>query len=192
MWNENYGGPLYGFQAYGKTPLMLSMLGGVVGDTAVWRAQSDYAKTWRFKHPSPWDYAFFMSNGAEEGSGLVLVLLAILYRCGERIDRERDDRRQAARPSPFVRMAQMPSPVVLKVQFASKGAPIRKMPNARMTDSVTAIVTYPVDVWFGGSRTFKATLDFGGRKIAQITLDPNGRFPNRDTTNSVWPRSKPS
>ena len=35
MWNANYGGPMYGFQAYSKTPMMLSMLGGVVGDTAV-------------------------------------------------------------------------------------------------------------------------------------------------------------
>ena len=58
-----------------------------------------------------------------------------------------------------------------------------------MTDSVTAIVTYPVDVWFGGSRTFKATLDFGGRKIEKVTFDPFGRFPDRDTTDNVWPRT---
>ena len=39
MWDANYGGPMYSFQAYGKAPLMLSMLGGVVGDTAVWSAR---------------------------------------------------------------------------------------------------------------------------------------------------------
>ncbi|OYV62768.1 MAG: aminopeptidase, partial [Gemmatimonadetes bacterium 21-71-4] len=38
MWDANYGGPMYAFQGYGKAPMMLSMLGGVVGDTAVWRA----------------------------------------------------------------------------------------------------------------------------------------------------------
>ena len=39
MWNANYAGPqFYGFQTYSKTPLMLSMLGGIVGDTAVQRA----------------------------------------------------------------------------------------------------------------------------------------------------------
>ena len=69
MWDANYGGPLYGFQAYGKAPLMLSMLGGIVGDTAVWRAMSDYAKAWRFKHPSPWDYAFFMNNALHQDLG---------------------------------------------------------------------------------------------------------------------------
>src|SRR4029078_10492015 len=44
MWDANYGGPNYSFQAYAKAPLMLSMLGGVVGDSAVWKAMSDYAK----------------------------------------------------------------------------------------------------------------------------------------------------
>ena len=81
----------------------------------------------------------------------------------------------------------MPSPVVLKVQFAPTGAKIRAMPNAVMTDSVTAIVTYPVDVWFSGSRTFQAALDFGARPIAKITLDPSCRFPDRDPADNKWP-----
>ena len=63
------------------------------------------------------------------------------------------------------------------------------MANSRMTDSVTAIVTYPVDVWFGGRRTFQATLDFGGRKVEKITMDPFGRFPDKDVTDNVWPRA---
>ena len=69
MWNENFGGPMYGFEAYDKTPMMLSMLGGVVGDSAVTRAMSEYAKAWRFKHPSPWDYAFFMSRALKRDLG---------------------------------------------------------------------------------------------------------------------------
>ena len=31
MWNANQGGSMYSFQAYSKAPLMLSMLGGIVG-----------------------------------------------------------------------------------------------------------------------------------------------------------------
>ena len=79
------------FQTYGKTPLMLSMLGGIVGDTAVQRAMSEYAKTWSFKHPSPWDYMFFMNNALKQDLALVLVLLAVHDRVGGRLDRERDD-----------------------------------------------------------------------------------------------------
>ncbi len=188
MWNENFGGPLYGFEAYDKTPEMLSMLGGVVGDSAVTKAMSGYAKAWQFKHPSPWDYAFFMSRALKKDLGwfwyywlfatdAVNGSIATVATVGNRITvTVRQD-------------GEMPSPVVLRVQFAPKGQPIRRMTNSRMTDSVTAIVTYPVDVWFGGSRTFKATLDFGGRKIEKITLDPFGRFPDKDTTDNVWPRA---
>jgi hypothetical protein len=191
MWDENYGGPLYGFEAYEKTPMMLSMLGGVVGDSAVTRAMSEYAKAWRFKHPSPWDYAFFMSRALKKDLGWFWYYW--LFSTDAVNGSIASVTTTGARTTVNVREdGEMPSPVVLKVQFASKGAPIRKLPNARMTDSVTAIVTYPVDVWFGGSRTFKATLDFGGRRIEKITLDPFGRFPDRDVTNNVWPRDKSS
>ena len=84
---------------------------------------------------------------------------------------------------------QMPSPVVLQVRFAPQGPAIRPMANSRMIDSVTAVVTYPVDVWFAGSRTFRAELEFGGRAIERITLDPGRRFPDRVTTDNVWPRN---
>ena len=63
---------------------------------------------------------------------------------------------------------EMPSPVVLKVEFASDGPPIKAMANAVVTGN-SAIVTWPVDVWFAGSRTFVATLDFGKRKIIIAT-----------------------
>jgi hypothetical protein len=57
-----------------------------------------------------------------------------------------------------------------------------------MVDDRTMLVTYPVDVWFNGSRTFVAQLDFGTRNIEQITLDPYCRFPDRDPADHVWPR----
>ena len=82
----------------------------------------------------------------------------------------------------------MPSPVVLKVQFADAGPALKPMANAKMLDDTTALVTWPVDVWFNGSRTFKATLDFGGRAITTITLDPGCRFPDRDPSDNVWPK----
>ena len=83
---------------------------------------------------------------------------------------------------------QMPSPVVLRVRFAPAGAQIKSMPNAVMQDSVTAIVTYPVDVWFAGKRTFDAVLNFGNRPIEQVLFDPGCRFPDRDPSDNVWPR----
>jgi hypothetical protein len=188
MWNANYGGPSYSFQAYSKTPLMLSMLGGVVGDTALWRAQSDFMKAWRFKHPSPWDYAFFMNNALKRDLGWFWYSWLFTT---ESVDGSIETvTTNGARTSVTVRQAgQMPSPVVLRVQFAPNGPAIKPMANSKMAGTDAAIVTYPVDVWFGGSRTFTADLDFGGRAIERVTLDPNCRFPDRDPSDNVWPRA---
>ncbi len=187
MWDANYGGPLYSFQAYGKAPQMLSMLGGIVGDSAVQRAMSDYATAWRFKHPSPWDYAFFMNNALGRDLGWFWNYWLFTT---ESVDGSiLKVTRSGNRTTVTVRQdGQMPSPVVLAVQLAPTGPRVKAMRNAVMTDDHSAIVTYPVDVWFKGNRTFEATLDFGGRKIEKITLDPHGRFPDRALDDNVWPR----
>jgi hypothetical protein len=192
MWNANYGGPgFYGFTTYNKTPLMLSMLGGIVSDTAVQRAQSEWGKAWRFKHPSPWDYMFFMNNALKRDLGWFWNYWLFTT---ESVDGSIQNVTTAnGTTTVTVRQdGQMPSPVVLKVEFAPSGAAIRPMANAKMVDSVTAIVTYPVDVWFAGSKTFRADLRFGGRKIEKITLDPVCRFPDRDPSDNVWPKSATS
>ncbi|MFN2636513.1 MAG: M1 family metallopeptidase [Gemmatimonadaceae bacterium] len=188
MWNANHGGPGYSFQAYRKAPLMLSALGGVVGDSAVLRAMSEYAKAWRFKHPSPWDFAFSMNNSLHQDLGWFWNYWLFTT---ESVDESiQDVTTKGTRTTVTVRQdGQMPAPIVLRVEFAPSGATIKPMPNARMTDVSTALVTYPVDVWFSGSRTYSANLDFGARAITRITLDPGGRFPDRDPADNVWPRA---
>jgi hypothetical protein len=200
MWNANYAGPSrYSFTTYSKTPLMLSMLGGIVGDSAVWRAQSEFGKAWMFKHPSPWDYMFFMNRALKQDLSWFWYYWLFTT---ERVD-ESIQSVTTSGPTTTVVVRQdgeMPSPVVLKVVFVPFGAPIRSMPNVKMADTVlnaeggqsiagqTAIVTWPVDVWFRGSRTFKAELPFSGQ-IVGVVLDPFCRFPDRDPSDNVWPRS---
>lgn len=186
MWNANYGGPLYSFQAYGKAPLMLSMLGGIVGDSAVWRAMSEFAHAWRFKHPSPWDYAHFMNHALHRDLGWFWYSWLFTT---EAVNGSIAGVAQAgSQTTVTVRQdGEMPSPVVLEVHFAPTGPAIRWMDNSTMIDSTTAVVTWPVDVWFGGSRTFDAQLDFGPRTIEKIVLDPRCRFPDRDPADNVWP-----
>jgi len=187
MWNANYGGPSYSFTTYGKTPLMLSMLGGVVGDSAVQRAHREWATAWLFKHPSPWDYMFFMNRAL--GRDLGWFWNAWLFTT-ERVDGSiTGQRTQGATTTVTVRQdGQMPSPVVLRVRFAPTGAPITPMKEAVMIDSVNAVVTWPVEVWFSGRRTFDAVLRFGRRPIEQVLFDPACRFPDRDPADNVWPR----
>ena len=187
MWNANYAGGMYGFQTYSKTPLMLSMLGGIVGDEAVQRAMSEYTKTWAFKHPSPWDYIFFMNDAL--GQDLNWFWYSWLWTT-ESVDGSIANVTPAGtRMAVTVRQdGQMPSPVVLRVEFAANGPAVQPMANSRMLDDRTAIVTWPVDVWFNGSRTYEAMLDFGPRAIEKITFDPFGRFPDRNPGDNVWPR----
>lgn len=187
MWDANYGGPMYGFQAYGKAPMMLSMLGGVVGDSAVLRAMSDYAHAWRFKHPSPWDYANFMSGALHRDLGWFWYYWLFTT---EGVDGAIDHVTTAGRRT-TVTVRQdggMPSPVVLAVTLAPTGPAIRVPSNGKLVDANTVELTWPVDVWFDGRRTFTATLDFGGRAVQQITLDPHGRFPDADVADNVWKR----
>jgi len=185
MWNANFGGTAYSFTTYGKTPLMLSMLGGVVGDENVQKAMSNYAKVWAFKHPSPWDYIFFMN--AELKQDLNWFWYYWLWTT-ESVDGKIEDVTTAGtRTTVVVRQdGQMPSPVVLRLTLADQGGPIKAMPNARI-DGTSVTVTFPVDVWFNGSRTYRAVLDFG-RAITKIQLDPACRFPDRDPGDNVWPR----
>ena len=187
MWDANYGGPMYGFQAYSKAPMMLAMLGGVVGDTAVQRAMSEYAHAWRFKHPSPWDYAFFMSNALHRDLGWFWY--SWLFTTDAVNGSIQGVRTSGSTTTVTVREdGQMASPVVLAVHFAPAGPRIRKMANATMVDDSTALVTWPVDVWFGGSRTFEATLQFGRRRIERIVFDPHCRFPDGNVDDNTWPR----
>ncbi len=187
MWDANYGGPMYVFQGYAKAPMMLSMLGGIVGDSAVWRAMKAYAAGWRFKHPTPWDYAFSMDRAL--GRDLRWFWYYWLFTTDAVNGSIQRVRTSGSRTTVTVRQdGQMPAPVVLAVHFAPKGPRIRRMANAQMVDDSTAIVTWPVDVWFGGSRTFEAKLNFGPRKILRIVLDPRCRFPDNNVDDNTWPR----
>ncbi|HET7025444.1 MAG TPA: M1 family metallopeptidase [Gemmatimonadales bacterium] len=187
MWDGNYAGPMYSFTTYGKAPLMLSALGGIVGDTAVWRAMSAYAHAWRFKHPSPWDFMFAMDHQLHRDLGWFWYYWLFTT---ESVDGSiskvavKDGRTLVT----VHQAGEMPSPVVLRVEFAKDGPAIRPMKNAVISGN-SATVTWPVDVWFGGARDFTATLDFGRRKIERITLDPGMRFPDRDPGDNRWPRT---
>ncbi len=192
MWNANYAGPgYYGFTTYQKTPLMLSALGGIVGDSAVQRAHREWAQAWMFKHPSPWDYMFFMNTAL--GRDLSWFWNSWLFTTESVDGRLASVKTQGIRTTVTVAQdGNMPAPIVLEVKFAATGPAIRPMKNAVMTDSVTALVTWPVDVWFGGRRSLAVDLLFGGRKIERITLDPARRFPDRSPADNQWPAAAPA
>ena len=189
MWNNNYAGPQAPFVIYQKAPMMLSMLGAIVGDGEVQKSMKSYANLWRFKHPSPWDFMFAMNRYLQRDLGWFWYywlfttessdggISAVATKGGKTVVTVRQN-------------GEMPAPVVLKVEFAEGGPAPRPMKNA-VIDGATAIVTWPVDVWFSGQRTFNAELTFGAAKIARITLDPGVRFPDRDRSDNSWSAPAP-
>jgi len=190
MWNANFAGPFYGFQTYGKTPLMLSMLGGIVGDEEVQRAMSDYTKAWSFKHPSPWDYMFFMESSL--GKDLGWFWYYWLFTTDAVDGSIKSVATKGGKTYVTIHQSgQMPSPVVLAVEFAGDGPAVKPMPNSKMEGDNMAVVTWPVDVWFDGKRDFEAVLDFGKRKITKITFDPHRRFPDSDPKDNEWSAGTP-
>lgn len=185
MWTSNYGGDLYRYQTYQKAPLMLAMLGGLVGDEAVQQAMSEYTRAWAFKHPSPWDFAFFMSNALEQDLGWFwyywLWTTESVDGSIQEVTTLGDDTIVRVRQD-----GQMPSPIILEIQLAEGGPLVPSVPGATMVDEHTVIVQWSVEVWFDGNREFDARLTFGDRKIKKITLDPEGRFPDRNPDDNVW------
>lgn len=188
MWSANDAGAYYGFQTYQKTPLMLSMLGGIVGDESVINAMREYTKVWSYKHPSPWDYIFFMNN--QLGQDLEWFWYYWLWTTESVNGSIQDVKTTKGKTTVTIHQAgQMPSPVVLKVEFETQGPTLKKIENATMLDDNTAVVTWPASVWFNGNRTFEATMNFGERTIKKITYDPYGRFPDVNVTDNFWPKN---
>jgi hypothetical protein len=186
MWDANYDGPMYSFVTYGKAPLMLSMLGAVVGDSAVQRAMSGYAKAWRFRHPSPWDYMFYMDTALNRDLGWFWYYW--LFTTASVDNSITGVKTSGAQVTVTVHQdGDMPSPVVLDITFEGSPPSVKGMKNATVSGN-TVRVTYPVDTWFDGRRTFDAVLRFGGRKITLGVVDPDARFPDSNEADNVWPR----
>ncbi|MFN3242541.1 MAG: M1 family metallopeptidase [Planctomycetota bacterium] len=173
MWTANYGGPQYGFVTYMKAPMMLSMLGGIVGDDRVQAGMKEYARTWLFKHPCPWDFAFFMSDYLEMDLGWFwyywLWTTESVDGSIQGVRQDGDDIVVTVRQD-----GGMPSPIVLDVTFAGDEQPRR--------------LTRPVDVWFDGSRTEEVRIPGRLAELQQLVLDPGGRFPDAARGDNSWPR----
>jgi len=170
MWPTDYAGPNAGTTTYSKPPLVLRALGGVVGDSAVHLAFAAYAQSWRFKHPTPYD--FFNSMNHSIGRNLDWfwsewfftnytfdqAISSVSIQNGGAVVTVRDK-------------GDIAMPIVLKVDFA---------------DGSSATTVTPADVWFAGSRSAIVSIPLGGKAIKTLTLDPEDRFLDLDRSDNVW------
>ena len=175
MWLADYAGPGYGVQTYSKAEIALNALGGVVGDSAVGRAFSEYAKAWKYKHPTPYDFFFSMNKSL--GRNLDWFWYQWFFTTytfdqsirsarivGDEVDLTVHDKGDLAMP------------LIVRIDWAGGNH---------------TIMTYPADMWFSGARTPTMRIRLNGRTIKSITLDPDNKFQDLDRSNNVWNAQQP-
>ncbi|MGI8547781.1 MAG: M1 family metallopeptidase, partial [Gemmatimonadaceae bacterium] len=170
MWPTNFLGPYATMTTYAKAPIALHALGGVVGDSAVHAAFANYAREWRFKHPSPWDFYMAMDRALGRDLGWFWnqwfftthtfdqAIESVTTRAGNAIVTV-DDR------------SDMAMPIILRVDY---------------TNGSSDTVVQAADVWFTGTRAVIMTIPLRGKIIRSITLDPENRFQDLDRSNNSW------
>ena len=174
MWPTDFLGPYASMTTYAKAPLMFNALGGVVGDSAAHAAFVAYAREWRFKHPSPYD--FYMAMNRSLGRNLDWFWyqwLFTTYTTNQAIDSVTTRGSNAL--VAVHDKGEMAMPLILRVEYSNGSADM---------------VVQNADVWFTGTRRVMMTIPLRGKKIRQVTLDPDNRFQDNDRSDNVWPRSK--
>jgi hypothetical protein len=174
MWPTDFAGPNATVTTYVKAPVVFHALGGVVGDSAAHRAFVDYAKEWRFKHPSPYD--FFMSMNRSLGRNLDWFWYSWFFTT-QTVDQSIESvATRGTNAIVTVRdRADMAMPIILRIDYTS-GASDTVVQNA--------------EVWFTGTRHVAMTIPLRGRSISSVTLDPDNRFQDLDRSNNVWNRTR--
>jgi hypothetical protein len=170
MWVADYAGPGYGVQTYSKAPVALNALGGVVGDSAVGRALAEYATSWKYKHPTPYDFFFSMNKSLGKNlDWFWYEWFFTTYTLDQSVESARiagDEIELSVRDK-----GDMAMPLIVGIEW---------------TNGNRTTMTYPVDIWFSGGRSVRTKIPLRGRTIKSITLDPQNRFYDLDRTNNVW------
>jgi hypothetical protein len=173
MWLADWAGPGSGTQAYSKAGVALNALGGIVGDSAVARAFAEYAKAWKYKHPTPYDFFFSMNHSLGRNfDWFWYQWFFTTYTVDQAIDSVSVDASGDGVAVTVRDNGDMAMPVIL---------------NFEMTDGQSTLLKAPADVWFSGNRTYVARLPLMGKKLKSISLDPENRFQDLDTSNNIWP-----
>jgi hypothetical protein len=169
---SDYAGPGYGIQAYSKAPIALYALGGIVGDSAVDRAFAEYARAWKYKHATPYDFFFSMNHSLKRNLDWFWhAWFFTTYTVDQSIESVTTSGDQAVIT---VRdKGDMAMPVIARVEFA---------------DGSSSELTFGAERWFSGSRTMSGSFPLRGKVLRKVTLDPENRFQDLDRSNNVWPR----
>jgi hypothetical protein len=156
--------------AYSKPGTLLHSLRHMMGAERFDDLYKDYARTWAFKHPMPWD--FFNMAEAAAGEDLDWFWQAWFYDTAVL-----DQAVAAVQPTE--------SGVDVTVENRDWGV----MPveiRVGSADGETNTVVLPASIW-AGTRSVTTSVPFDG-VVDEVVIDPDEWYPDIDRSNNSWTR----
>ena len=156
--------------AYSKPGTLLHSLRHMLGAPTFDALYKDYARTWAFKHPMPWD--FFEMAEQTAGTDLDWFWQSWFYET-------------ATLDQSIGSVQQSVGSVDVTVENLNRGV----MPvEIRLSteDGTTETVTWPASVW-AGTRSVTRTIPFDGT-VDEVEIDPDQWYPDIDRANNSWKR----
>lgn len=154
--------------AYSKPGMLLHTMRRMIGQEEFDAFYKDYAATWAFKHPMPWDFfAMF-----EEAAGADMDWFWQPWWFGTAT---LDQAVQAVVPgadAAEITVSNLSSgvmPVEIGLEYA---------------DGSVETVVWPASVW-AGTREVTRSVPTSG-ELARVTIDPEGYYPDLDRSNNEW------
>lgn len=156
--------------AYSKPGTLMHTLRHMMGTERFDAAYRDYARTWAFKHPMPWDFFRMMEEAA--GADLDWFWQAWFYDTATL-----DQALAGVRPvdGGVEVTVENRAGGVMPVELVLEGA-----------DGRTETVRWPVSVW-AGTRSVTRTVPFEGT-VEAVRIDPETWYPDIDRSNNDWER----
>ncbi len=156
--------------AYSKPGTLMHTLRHMMGPERFDAAYRDYARTWAFKHPMPWDFFRIMEEAA--AADLDWFWQAWFYETATL-----DQAVASVRP--------VTGGVEVTVENRDDGVmPVELVLEG--TDGRSETVRWPVSVW-AGTRSVTRTVPFAG-DVAAVRIDPGMWYPDIDRSNNDWER----
>jgi hypothetical protein len=170
MGHADYAEHMFGqnIAAYSKPGMLLHTMRHIIGQETFDTFYKDYAATWAFKHPMPWDFFAMMSEAAD--ADLDWFWQAWFY--GEATLDQALDEVLLGAGSADITVSNLSSgvmPVELRLEYA---------------DGSSETVVWPASVW-AGTRTAAGSVATSG-DLQKVTIDPDGYYPDLDRSNNEW------
>ncbi len=171
-WTDLQQPNLSGFASYTKPATLLSALRGLLGEETFMRTYRNYARTWAFKHPKPWD--FFNAFNAGAGRNLDWFW-STWYKEAWTLDQALGSVTSGGANT-----------VITVEDRGSAPMPARLLVTRQ--DGTTERREIPVETWLGGARSATVSVPRGGSPVVRVEIDPTSSFPDVDRANNVWTR----